>query len=210
MYIPKHFAVTDKEILFQFMNKNSFGILFSQTDGRATASHLPFLLKENEGEFGTLYGHIALGNRHWRDIEGEVLVVFPGPHAYVSPTWYEEENTVPTWNYIAVHVYGTFSLIEDPEELKRILYDTIDFYEAHMEQPWTTDLETPVNQREMKGIKGFRIHIKEIQGKWKLNQHHPLDRQQRTVRHMKKEERYDSQEIARLMQENIDRRLPKG
>ncbi|MBN2910499.1 FMN-binding negative transcriptional regulator [Polycladomyces sp. WAk] len=209
MYIPKHFAVTDREKLIRFIKENSFGILFSQTDGRATASHLPFLLKEDEGEFGALYGHMAMGNHHWREIEGEVLVVFPGPHAYVSPTWYEEKDTVPTWNYVAVHVYGTFSLIEDHKQLKKILYDTIDFYESHMENPWTTDLETSANRRGMKGIKGFRIRITEIQGKWKLNQHHPLDRQQRTVQHMKKEERYDSREIARLMQENIDRTLRK-
>jgi transcriptional regulator len=210
VYIPKPFAVSDKEKLIQFIKENSFGILFSQTNGRATATHLPFLLKEDEGEFGTLYGHMALGNNHWREIDGEVLVVFPGPHAYVSPTWYEEKDTVPTWNYVAVHVYGMFSLIEDHEELKKILYDSIDFYEAHMEHPWTTDLESPANQREMKGIKGFRITITEIQGKWKLNQHHPLDRQQRTVNHMKKEKRYNSQEIARLIQKNIDQRLAKN
>jgi transcriptional regulator len=102
-------------------------------------------------------------------------------------------------------VYGTFSLIEDDEELKRMLYETVDYYESHRPVPWTTDLDTPSYRQQMKGIRGFRIRIREIQGKWKLNQHHPLDRQQRTVRHMEMENRYDSREIARLMQQNLNR-----
>lgn len=205
MYTPKQFAVTDRDTLFQFMRENSFGILFSSQDGRATATHLPFILQAEKGEWGTLVGHVALANNHWREIDGEVLVVFLGPHSYISPTWYAEEGTVPTWNYLAVHVYGEFELIEDREELKQVLSESISTYEAHFPHPWQTDLESESNQREMKGIKGFRIHIREIQGKWKLNQHHPVERQKRTAEGLQKVDIYDSKEIGRLMEQNIQK-----
>src|SRR5688500_13870647 len=116
MYIPKAFAETNQAKLFEFIRANSFGILFSQHQGQAWATHLPFLL-EAEGEKLVLWGHFARANPHWQEIEGEILVVFPGPHAYISPAWYESPNVVPTWNYVAVHAYGTLTLIHETDRL---------------------------------------------------------------------------------------------
>jgi len=209
MYIPKPFAVHDRAKLHRFIKENSFAILISQGKNGIDATHVPLLLKEDEGEHGTLYGHMAIGNPQWREIRGEVLAVFPGPHSYISPTWYEEEKTVPTWNYVAVHVYGQFNLIEDQEELKRLLSESIDFYESHLPDPWHTDLNEEHNQLEMKGIKGFKIAIREIQGKWKLNQHHPTQRQRNTIKHLKRENRYNGSTIAEYMEENLKKQDDK-
>ncbi|MFC7439886.1 FMN-binding negative transcriptional regulator [Laceyella putida] len=206
MYIPKPFKVDDRDTLIQFIHQHSFGIVFSKENGVATASHLPLLLKENEEELGVLYGHMALANPHWKEIGREVLVVFPGPHAYISPTWYEEEKTVPTWNYVAVHVYGDFALIEDERELENMMMESIRFYEAEMPQPWSTDLKQKHNQAELKAVKGFKITITDIQGKWKLNQHHPVERQKKTIKHLKEAGRGDAKEIAGLMEQHVNER----
>src|SRR5262245_55708329 len=104
MYIPTAFAETDPGTLFGFIEAYSFGLLVSTHQGGPFASHLPLLLEREAGPHGTLLGHMARANPQWHDLDGqEVLAVFSGPHAYVSPTWYESEQVVPTWNYVAVH-----------------------------------------------------------------------------------------------------------
>ena len=116
MYVPTAFAETDEGKLHEFMQAYSFGLLVSTHGGEPFATHLPFLLDRNAGPHGTLVGHMARANPHWHDLEGQtVLAVFSGPHAYISPTWYESENVVPTWNYVAVHAYGICRLVNDPE-----------------------------------------------------------------------------------------------
>jgi transcriptional regulator len=118
MYIPKFNHVSDRSILLEAMRRSSFAILFGPTspgDGsaRPVATHLPLVVKD-EGEHGVLEGHFAKANRHWEALGGrETLVVFPGPHTFVSPTLYTELLSVPTWNYIAVHAYGTMELVEE-------------------------------------------------------------------------------------------------
>src|SRR5438445_13331101 len=107
MYIPAHFLESDLPTLHEFIERNSFGLLVSQCDGSPFASHLPFLLERSSGSRGTLVGHMARANPQWEQASGQrVLAVFSGPHAYISPTWYEADAVVPTWNYAAVHVTG--------------------------------------------------------------------------------------------------------
>src|SRR5579859_1819327 len=109
MYIPKHDQVTDRATLIDAMRANSFAILFG---GGLTGTHLPLVVKD-EGEHGVLEGHFAVANPHWNALAGqEALVVFAGPHTYISPTLYESRVSVPTWNYVTVHAYGTLTLIE--------------------------------------------------------------------------------------------------
>src|ERR1700759_3803266 len=106
MYVPSHFAETDLATLHDFIERYSFGLLVSQVDGQPFGTHLPFLL-DRSAPHGTLIGHMARANPHWQSLrEQPALVVFAGPHAYISPTWYEAANVVPTWNYTAVHVSG--------------------------------------------------------------------------------------------------------
>src|SRR3954469_15609634 len=117
MYIPAAFAERDLTKLHDFIEQHSFGLLVSQVDGLPFASHLPFLLDRTAGPHGTLIGHMARANPQWRTLAGQMaLVVFSGPHAYVSPTWYEAANTVPTWNYAAVHATGRAEVVEGRDE----------------------------------------------------------------------------------------------
>jgi len=205
MYIPKAFAETDTEKLFDFIEANSFGILFSQRNGQPFATHLPFLLERSSESTDWLRGHMARANPHWHDLEGEVLVVFPGPHAYISPAWYEEDQTVPTWNYVAVHVYGQISLIDDNEQLLKIVEDSVKFYEAARSAPWMLDTAQEYIHKLLKGIVGFKIEITRLEGKWKLSQNHSVTRQERVVSALRQSLDQNSREIAQLMAENLKR-----
>src|ERR1700751_5814241 len=130
MYVPAAFAVSDLAKLHAFIERNSFGLLVSEVDGRPFASHLPFLLERNAGSNGTLIGHMARANLQWKDAHGQnALAIFSGPHAYVSPTWYEAEQVVPTWNYVAVHAYGRVEIVEDADALLEIVRETVRVYE---------------------------------------------------------------------------------
>lgn len=203
MYIPKSFEVTDTLKLIDFINKNSFGILFSETDGLPFATHLPFLVKERDDHV-YLFGHMAKANPHWKQIRDQVLVVFPGPHAYISPAWYEEINTVPTWNYLAVHVYGKFIVIDDNDEMMQVMSDTVDFYESSMPNPWTMDKnDGEFNNGLLKAIVAFKIKINKIEGKWKLNQNHSVERQRNLIKHLNLSDDHNSKEIANLMEQNL-------
>ena len=178
MYIPKAFEVKDKDKIFNFIKDNSFGILFSQDDTQPFATHLPFLLEEKSGENGILTGHMAKANPHWKTLNNkEVLVVFSGPHSYISPIWYQEPNTVSTWNYVAGHIYGKVKVIEDEERLLEIMELTVHLYEVK----YGENAEMPKNDQFilglMKGIVGFELEINRIEGKWKLNQTHSIERQ---------------------------------
>src|SRR4051794_6236182 len=122
MYVPSWFARTDPAELFVFMESHSFALLVSTRDGAPFGTHLPLLLDRTAGPHGTLIGHMARANPQWRDLDGRpVLAVFGGPHAYISPSWYEAENVVPTWNYVAVHATGTFRLADDNDAVREIV-----------------------------------------------------------------------------------------
>ena len=115
MFIPKHNKMDNLSVAHDFIDEFSFGLVVSNS---LTGTHLPFVLHKNEGEMGTLYTHCAKANSHWKELDStEALIVFTGPHSYISPSWYAKSPGVPTWNYSAVHVYGTVSLLNDSETL---------------------------------------------------------------------------------------------
>jgi transcriptional regulator len=200
MYIPTHFAETDRAKLHAFIEANSFGLLVSTHEGELFATHLPFLLDRQVGAEGGLTGHMARANPHWQDLDGqEVLVVFAGAHAYVSPSWYESENVVPTWNYVAVHAYGRCRLVETPAEVHGILLRTVDIYERRMPKPWSIDAASDFLEKLARQVVGFRIEISRLEGKWKLNQNHPRERREKVMRELSQAQDQDAQEIARLI-----------
>jgi transcriptional regulator len=174
MYTPGFNQVTDRAILIEAMRAYSFAILFAaqsgaEVAGGAVATHLPLVVKD-EGEHGLIEGHFARANPHWKALAGrETLVVFPGPHSYVSPALYVEELSVPTWNYIAVHAYGTLSLIEDETGKDALLAGLIEAHEPAFAEKWR---EMPAGFRRtmLAGIVGFRIPIARIEGKFKISQ----------------------------------------
>jgi transcriptional regulator len=200
MYIPTAFHQPDRNKLVAFIEQNSFGVLVSQLDGEPFASHLPFLLDRSSGPHGTLVGHMAIANPQWRQAEGQdVLAVFAGPHAYISPTWYEAENVVPTWNYLAVHVYGKLQVIREEESLARLLQDFVAFYEASLPRPWTFDPNSDFARKMMKAVAGFRIEISHIEGKWKLGQNRPREQRERVVQQLQNSTDENARALAALM-----------
>ena len=207
MYIPSAFAETDQIILHQFMEQHSFATLITHRENEPFASHLPLLLDRNMGNQGHLLGHFAKANPQSKTPRHEeVLAIFHGPHAYISPTWYEAANTVPTWNYQAVHVYGRYTAIDDPEELKAVIEKTVTFYEAPEKTPWSMQNADPdfIDQL-LQGIVGFQIEIERIEGKFKLSQNHPVERREKVIKALKEQRHDDSQAIAALMQSQLPR-----
>jgi len=205
MYVPRHYAVTDRQQLHDFIKGNGFGIMFSGNGPEPVASHLPFILDESAGEQGTLLSHMAGANRQWRHADGQqVLTVFQGPHTYVSPTWYQDPETVPTWNYVAVHVYGILKVVQDQERIQNILARITDYYEASLPQPWQAEFTSEYAQQMVKRIVAFEIEIDKMQGKWKLNQNHPEERRRRVVDVLKTMPGDNSRGIATLMEPGLE------
>jgi transcriptional regulator len=201
MYIPTAFAEADPIKLHDFIEQNSFGLLVSQVDGLPFATHLPFLLGRTAGPHGTLLCHVARANPQWREARGQTaLAIFTGPHAYVSPTWYEAEQVVPTWNYAAVHVYGRVQTVEDECGLLEIVQEMVSFYEQPMPRPWAFDASSTFAKRLLAQIVGMRIEIEKIEGKFKLNQNHPVERRWKVVRALKEQGGENALAVAALMQ----------
>jgi transcriptional regulator len=205
VYIPKAFEETRPEVLQALIRQNSFGILVSQENGELVASHLPFLFEPERGPHGTLMGHMARANPQWRSFrEGaEALAIFSGPHGYISPSWYEDELSVPTWNYAAVHAYGVPALVEDSDRLYRILDALVNTYEASLSPPWELRLPDDYMARMMKGIVGFEIEITRIEGKLKLGQNRSLSDQTRVVAALMEQGDPSGLQIAELTKEQM-------
>lgn len=204
MFIPTAFAELDQSKLHDFIRSHSFGLLVSTHKEEPFATHLPFLLEPDKSSHGRLIGHMARANPHWQGLDGQqVLVVFSGPHAYISPSWYEAENVVPTWNYIAVHAYGIFRSVEDPDILSRILTATVETYERRMPNPWSIDSDTDFFQKLARSVVGFCVEIARLEGKWKLNQNHPEERRQKVAHALEMSTDPEAKEIARLMREML-------
>jgi transcriptional regulator len=171
MYLPAHFTETDSARIDAVIRANSFATLITFDGTRPFASHLPFLLRDVPGSRRVLIGHMARANPQWQHFKAnsEVLVAFTGPHAYISPSWYKTPRMVPTWNYVAVHVYGVPRIV-DGAELENILQATIAEYESTQPTPWTDMLPADYKAGLMKAIVGFEIEITRTEGKFKLSQ----------------------------------------
>ena len=183
------------------IHAHGFATLTSLHQGSLTATHLPLLLCKDDTE---LLGHFAKGNRQWVDIEDqEVLVVFQGPHCYISPSWYETQDTVPTWNYVTVHVKGKVKLLngEDPR-LWQSMIDLTGKYEEPASTYSLHDVDSAYISALSKGVVGFTISIDTIEGKAKLSQNHPKERVEMVVTALKQLDKSDELAIAQWMEKN--------
>jgi transcriptional regulator len=202
MYIPSHFEVKDRAKIDEVITANSFAQLVSRDGDSLFASHLPFLYYPEKGTHGVLASHMARANRHWQLFAqgGESLVVFNGPHAYISPSWYvTTEGMVPTWNYITVHVYGRAQLVATDDELGRILDETVAKNEAGFPMPWTPNLPPDLKAKFMKAIVGFEIEITRIEGKFKLGQNRTREDREKMMRSLEAGGDPDSVRLAEFM-----------
>ncbi len=170
MYIPHHYKNENIEEVKNFLTKNSFGILVNQVDGKPWATHIPLELSVDAQGNDILVSHISKANPQWKSFEedSEVLCIFNGTHSYISSSWYKDEE-VPTWNYIAVHVYGTIEIMNE-EAVLASLYKLVDKYEANSKYPISIDNLSTKTMRQIKGIVGFQIKIDKIQAAYKLSQ----------------------------------------
>lgn len=204
MYIPKFNQVNHRAILLEAMRRYSFAILFGPVGAanEAAATHLPLLVKD-EGEHGLLEGHFARANTHWANLAGrETLVVFPGPHSYVSPRNYVEELSVPTWNYIAIHAYGILELIRADDDKRRLVEELIAQHEPAFGDRWRA-MPAGYQRTMLAGIMGFRIPIARIEGKFKLSQNRKPEERQ-NVRATQAAGSDDERELAQWMERLIN------
>lgn len=203
MYIPKYYKVTNVDDIWDFVQNNSFGTIVTTAQGKPIATHLPLQLIK-EGDTYYITGHIAYGNPQWRTFEAceDVLVMFQGPHAYISSSWYEKEN-VPTWNYQAVHVYGTASILNE-EELKHDLTMLLQKYEKHRKNPVLWDELSPqLLESQMKGIVGFKMKVGEIQASYKLSQNRNETDYMNIIDQLRNEGNLNSKQMADLMEKRL-------
>lgn len=176
MYTPSAFRFDALPELHAHILATRLAILVSQGPEGLEASHIPLLLDPHAGEFGTLHGHLARGNPHWRALaDGEALVIFPGVDAYISPSFYpakaEHGKVVPTWNYTAVHAYGQAEVFSDAQRLLEVVSALTDRHEARQVQPWSvSDAPADYIDGMLKAIVGFSIPIARLEGKRKLGQ----------------------------------------
>ncbi len=206
MYCPAAFRQNDLLTLQAQIQATGLGVLTSSGEQGLHASHLPLLLEPGEGEFGTLYGHFARANPHWRDLASgaEALVVFSGADAYVHPGWYaakaEHGKVVPTWNYIAVHAWGQAEVFDDPERLLQLVSRLSERHEQGRTQPWAvSDAPGDYIDAMLRAIVGFALPIRRIEGKWKLSQNRSASDQASVRTGLAESARASDRELAQQM-----------
>jgi len=182
MYIPEFNRIEDRALKLAFMRANPFAILVSSTDSRPFATHLPLLLHESDANL-ILRGHVAKANPHWRTIDDprESLAIFHGPHAYVSPTLYEIRESVPTWNYAAVHVYGKGRILSDDSDATKVLEDLITEFDIPNQSQWQS-LSSDYRTRMLRHIVTFEITATPVATKFKLSQNRTKAEQENVIR----------------------------
>jgi transcriptional regulator len=171
-YIPKHFRVDDREALVAFARANAFATLVTAGADGLDVSHVPLHVVVAPDGAVTLQGHVARANTHWKSLEAghETLAIFNGPHAYISPSWYVNHPSVPTWNYATVHARGTAKLMDD-EGLKQLIGTLSAHYEGGRPKPWRmADLASDYVDMMVRAIVGFEIAVTSLEGKFKLSQ----------------------------------------
>ncbi len=170
MYIPPHYNNQNIEEIKDFLVNNSFAILINIVDNKPWGTHIPLELETDENGNDILVGHIAKANPQWKNFtdETEVLCIFNGPHAYVSSSWYKEEE-VPTWNYIAVHVYGNLKVLTEEETIQS-MHRLVEKYEKASKNPISLKNLSPKTLRQVKGVVGFKVQVSDIQATYKLSQ----------------------------------------
>lgn len=175
MYTPRTFKVVDRPHFSELIDEYGFATLCTHTSEGILATHLPLML-ERRDEGDVLVGHVARANPHWRHFtEGESLAVFVGPHAYISPSWYTSAREVPTWNYAAVHAYGTPRIVEHRGVLREQVEHLTAKYEHRFEEPWEMDNVAGLEDQLFRALVGFEMPISRWEGKWKFNQNRSRD-----------------------------------
>ena len=184
MYIPSYYRQNDYSEILSFLKANNFGIILSSTNDKITGTHLPFLVNEISDKSFSLTSHLAAANpqiNDWKNKQ-DALVIFNGPHGYVSPSLYEEKQNVPTWNFIAVHVYGTVTIVNDFEEKMAILEKSIAAFEPEYFTQWN-ELNKAYKDKLTHGMTGLEFEVERIDAKFKMSQNKPEQTRKNVAKH---------------------------
>ena len=203
VYLPPAFTEARPEVLIQHIDRHDFGLLISHGTDGIIVSRIPILIERNGDELHLL-GHVARPNPQVQHLDGrgEVLAIFNGPHAYISPSWYASGPSVPTWNYADVHAYGSVRLIEDDDWLRRLLHRLSERHEARNPIPWRLqDLPETYLRGMLRGIVGLDIAVTRLEGKYKLSQNRPAADRPRVIAALEGQRNADSLAVAQLMRE---------
>jgi transcriptional regulator len=183
LYIPPHFSACDRAALARIIHDHPFATLITPAPAEPLVTHLPLLHVADCEPHGTLLGHFARANPHWRESEGaESIAIFHGPHAYVSPSWYAEPSSaVPTWNYVVVHAHGRIELAPRPADTRAILDTMIQRFESPRPAPWRLGLDRKRLDAMVAAIVGFRLKVRRVEAKFKLSQNRSRDDRMRVA-----------------------------
>jgi transcriptional regulator len=204
VYTPSHNRVVDTAEIQSFVSDNPFAILASQSGDGLVATHLPLIYEPDKGEHGRLIGHIARANEQWRTFSGELLAIFAGVHTYISSSWYEENDAVPTWNYIAVHMYGRHRLLESTDEAMNALRTLTAHLEPSLLELWRDTSTYDSLVKQSRGIVAFEIEVTRIDAKWKMSQNRTPADQKRVVEALRRERTDDdSLAIAAMIEQRL-------
>ena len=204
MYIPVINEMNDRDEVLAFIKEHSFATIITNGGGVPIASHLPMVIEE-EMDSLKIIGHFAKANSHWQLLNNQKsLIIFAEPHAYISPAHYESLVNVPTWNYIAVHVYGDCTLVTDDASSIAILEKTIGTYEAEYKKQWDA-LPADYKKANLNGIVCFEMKVTDIQAKKKLSQNKTSNERQNIIRQLEKSSNTLEVKIAGLMQKEIEK-----
>jgi transcriptional regulator len=201
VYLPPHFTETREDALIAHIERYDFAMLVTRGAEAPIVSQIPFLLERRDGRL-FLQGHLARPNPQVVDFDGETeaLAMFPGPHAYISPSWYQTGPAVPTWNYASVHAYGPAQRIDDPEWLRELVRRLSERHEAREPAPWRMEnLPEPYVQAMLKGIVGVELAVARLEGKFKLSQNRPAGDRPRIIAALDGRGDPDSAAVAALM-----------
>jgi transcriptional regulator len=210
MYVPSSFQETRCRFLQDAIRQARLATLVTFGIDGLEASHVPVILDGCNETYGTIYGHLARENPQWRRATAEVpaLAIFQGPGAYITPSWYatirRTGKVVPTWNYVAVHAYGTIDFFDDPERLLAVVTDLTKLHESRRAEPWAVpDAPKEYIRSQLNGIIGFRLPIARLEGNWKLSQNHSAEDRSGVIDGLKREDGEAETAIARLMTKKL-------
>ena len=208
MYVPAHFKEARVAVMHDAIRKYGFGTLVTFSGEELEASHLPLLLDPEPAPLGTVLGHVARANPQWQRVKPgiDALAIFLGPNTYITPSWYptKQQNgkVVPTWNYLAIHAYGTLSFFDDPAELRAHVSKMTDTHESPRAAPWAvSDAPESFVQGMLRAIVGFKLRITRLEGKWKMSQNRPAQDVEGVLEGLGREDGEAHEEVAEIVAE---------
>ena len=208
MYLPPNFKQDQVPVLHEAIRRSGLATLVTSGADGLIASHVPMLLDPEPAPYGKLRGHVSRANPQWHGVTPgvEALAMFLGPDAYITPSWYETKRetgkVVPTWNYVAIHAYGTVEFFEDPDRLLALVTKLTETHEAKRAAPWAvSDAPADFVRAQLKGIVGFELPISRLEGKWKMSQNRPAQDRAGVIEGLAGESTEAQKEVGRIVRE---------